>query len=396
MTERGQRHRWEVVAAYAAVAGANQLLWLTFTPLTTPAAHHYHVSVQAIGWLSEVFPLLYVVLAVPAGAALDRWFRPSLATGAVLTALGATVRMVGPGFAAVLAGQVVVAVAQPLVLNAVTKLAGSYLPESQRPQGIAVGSAGLFVGMVVALVLGATLGGGHIPLLVALGAALSLAAAAGLCFGLLRPGDWETASAGGRGLAGALNGLRTVWGDGAYRLLVGMVVIGFGVFIALATWLQALLGRNGIGADEAGYLLVAMVVAGVVGAATLPAPVLNRGAHRAMIGVSVLAAAGGCVVLALVHVVVVDAVVLAVMGLLLLTNLPIILELAERGAGELGGTATAGLWLAGNGGGIVVALIIQALLGDPTTAFVVLGAISLLGLPLVWRLQLDPARVPAV
>ena len=64
--------RWGTVAAYAAVAAANQLLWLTYAPITTATAEHFGVSEAAVGWLSQVFPLLYVVLAIPAGLALDR------------------------------------------------------------------------------------------------------------------------------------------------------------------------------------------------------------------------------------------------------------------------------------------------------------------------------------
>ena len=82
-----------VIAAYAALAAATQMLWLTYAPITTGAAHHYGVSESAIGWLSELFPLLYVVLALPAGVALDRWFRPALMVGAVLTAIGGVVRL---------------------------------------------------------------------------------------------------------------------------------------------------------------------------------------------------------------------------------------------------------------------------------------------------------------
>ena len=76
------------MGAYGLVAAASQMLWLTFAPITTASAHHFHVSEAAVGWLSEVFPLLYVVLAIPAGMALDRWFRPSLIAGGALTALG--------------------------------------------------------------------------------------------------------------------------------------------------------------------------------------------------------------------------------------------------------------------------------------------------------------------
>ena len=75
--------RWGTVAAYAAVAAANQLLWLTYAPITTDVAAHFGVSEGAVGWLSQVFPLLYVLLAIPAGLALDRRFRPALLAGRV-------------------------------------------------------------------------------------------------------------------------------------------------------------------------------------------------------------------------------------------------------------------------------------------------------------------------
>src|SRR3954454_5239427 len=121
-----QRSRWSVIAAFVLVTSANQMLWLTFAPITTDAAHHYDVSEGAIGALSAVFPLLYVVLAIPAGFALDRWFRGSVATGALLTALGGLVRLGGDTYAWALAGQLIVAFAQPLVTNSVAKVAGAY------------------------------------------------------------------------------------------------------------------------------------------------------------------------------------------------------------------------------------------------------------------------------
>ena len=146
-----------MVAAYAAVAAANQLLWLTYAPITTDAAAYFGVSESAVGWLSQVFPLLYVLLALPAGLALDRWFRPALLTGAWLTALGGAVRLTSDTFAVALCGQIVIAVAQPLILNAVTKVAVVALPERSRASGISLGSAGIFTGTALALPLGPAL-----------------------------------------------------------------------------------------------------------------------------------------------------------------------------------------------------------------------------------------------
>ncbi len=42
------------------------------------AERHYDVSTAAIGWLAQLFVLLYVVLAIPAGIALDRNLRRTL------------------------------------------------------------------------------------------------------------------------------------------------------------------------------------------------------------------------------------------------------------------------------------------------------------------------------
>ena len=73
-------------------------------------------------------------------------------------------------------------------------------------------------------------------------------------------------------------------------------------------------------------------------------------------------------------------------GLLLLTDLPVILELCERRAGASAGTVTALLWLAGNAGGLLVALLVQLLVHHPTPAFLLLAVFALCAAPLVFAL----------
>lgn len=383
--------RWTPVAAYALLAGATQLLWLTYAPLTTASAHHYHVSVNSIGWLAEIFPLLYVVLAIPAGRLLDRSFHRWLAVGALLTATGGLVRLIAADFVWALAGQVLVAIAQPLVLNAVTKIAAEYLPVKLRPHGIAVGSAGIFGGMLLALVLGTVLGGSLIHTLLVVQAAFAVVAAIALCAELRRRGIGEPLE---ERVAIGVAGLRAVWADTGVRVLSGLLFLGFGAFIALTTWLQALLHHYRISANTAGGLLVAMVLAGAVGSALLPPILVRRRTERSMIAASVAAVVIGGVVLAFAHAVVIDAIVLVPMGLLLLTDLPVILELSERRAGASAGTVTSLLWLSGQLGGLVVALAVQVLIHHPAPAFLLLAVVGLCALPLIGRLGpvLDSAR----
>ena len=90
--------------------------------------------------------------------------------------------------------------------------------------------------------------------------------------------------------------------------------------------------------------------------------------------------------LAFAHGIAIDAVVLVPMGLLLLTDLPVVLELSERGAGTSAGTVAALLWLAGQLGGLLVALAVQVLVHHPTAAFLLLAAVGACAVPLLARL----------
>ena len=387
------RAHWWVVAAYAAVTGANQMLWLTFAPLTTEAATHYGVSVDAIGWLSELFPLLYVILAIPGGLALDRWFRPALGLGVALNALGAVVRVVSPAYPGVLAGQLLIAVAQPLLLAALPRVVEAAVPPGQRPRAIGIASAGLFAGMLVALVMGPLFGAGRIGALLAAQAALTVLSAIAMGVALVRP-IWTLERATGS----VIGGLRTVLGRPVIRSLVLVAGLGFGVFVAVTTWLQALLTPAGVSVDLAGIMLLAMVIAGIVAGVVLPDPVIRSGRAvpvlLGVVGLTVLA----CLVLVVAPGPVTGMVAAIAFGLALLGALPVILSLVETDAVEVGAEATAtGLvWLAGNLGGIVVSLLVQALLGRPSLAFGLMAVLMLLGLPILLALRRQLAIAPDV
>jgi predicted MFS family arabinose efflux permease len=374
---------WWVIVAYSLVCAATQVLWLTYAAITTESARYYGVSVGAVGWLAEIFPLLYVVLAIPAGILLDRWFRPILAGGGALVALGGVLRLGGQTFAWAMAGQVAVAVAQPVVLSAVSKLAGEYLPVDQRAAGISIGSAGSFVGMLIALLLGPTLGAyGQIERLLVVEAIVAAIPAVALTLTLRRPGAESTEHAAIEGSAA-----RALWAMPTMRTLCGLVFIGFGIFVALATWLQTLLEPAGVSEKTAGALLVGMVIAGVLGCAVLPALVARRGSERGFMRAAVVAGCLGCVALGAVPWLGARAAAIAIMGVFLLPALPVILTATERLAGSAAGTAGAIVWMAGNLGGLVVALLVQILVHEPLAAFLAMAAVSLLGLPLAARLR---------
>lgn len=390
--QRAQRANWTVVIAFSLVVLVTQLLWLTFAPIDTDVARDYGVSRNAIGWLANVFPLIYVLIALPAGLALDRWFRGTLMLGAVLAALGGLVRLVSPTFGWALVGQLIAGCAQPLVLNAITKVATGYLPPSRRAVGIAVGSAAQFLGAIVALVLGPLLEGPHsITLLLGVEAAIGCAAVAALAFGLRRA-PAETGPAAGAGMAE----LRAVWNIPIVRTLSGVMFVGVGVFVAISTYLQPILHHDHISSTNAGLMLAGMLLAGVAGCAISPPIVARRAGQRTYLTAAVLLVATAMVVLSIAHrLVPLDFLVIAAVGFLLLAALPVILELIERRIGDAGGVATGILLLMGNLGGLLVAIAVGLVSGLPAAAFLLLAGVTLCGLPIVRRVHsIPPAEAP--
>lgn len=383
-----QRSHWWPVVGFVFVSSANQMAWLTFAPVATGAARSFAVSTSTIGVLSEVFPLVYVLGAMPAARALDKSLRGWLAGGALLSALGTVVRLGGggrSGFVWVMAGQVLVAAAQPLLLNAVVALARRYLVPADVPTGIAVGSAGTFLGFVLAFVVGGTIGSGHIGALLQVDVAYALAGAAVLAVALWRsplpPGAIPGQSGAG------LGELRRLWHDPVMRGLIYLVFVGFGAFVALVTWAQPLLQPAGVTTGTADGLLTLMVLAGVATSALLPTFIARRGRQLFALVAGGVATICGCLLLAVAPGVTSAAVALVVTGLLLLPGMPIMLEIAER-VSTAGAAAGAGvLWLAGNAGGIVVSVVVGAVEGTPWLAFVALAGVIALAAPPAARLR---------
>jgi predicted MFS family arabinose efflux permease len=377
-----------ILAGYAMLAACTQLLWLAYAPITTQTHHIMGVSVGAAGDLAAVFPLVYVIMALPAGRWLDSRFVQALSLGAVLTGGGGLVRLVGPtSYGWALAGQFVTALGQPFVLNSITKIAARYFPPKERTAAISVGSIALFAGILAAVLSGtALLNAGGLSLLLWVQAGIAVLAVVWVLVALGTPAAFP----GDPSVAVSLRWLRR---DRLMWLLAGLLFIGMGVFNAVATWLDSILTHFGHG-GASGYLIAIMTVGGIVGGAALPGIVAPRDQRRHMLQIALAVSAVAFALIAGVHAPAVGGVALFVAGFFLLAGLPVVLDWSELHAGpERAGGATGFLLLSGNLGGVVLVLIIQAAIGNPYFSLGVLSVACLAGIPLTIRL---PARGAAI
>ncbi|MFE1954652.1 MFS transporter [Streptomyces sp. NPDC059524] len=385
LVEQHSKSRWVVFLAYGLLAAATQALFVNYAPVTDDAARHFGVSVGAIGWLSQVFPLVYVALAIPVGIVLDRFLRPGLIVGAVLTASGAFLRLVRDDYTWAFVGQVVAAVGQPFILNAIPGLAVGYLAEKHRATGIAAASSATFAGMVLGYLLGTFLPGeSHIRTLTLITALIAMDA--GLCLvGALRVSP--RAGTGGVSVTGGFRAFRAAFGNRHVRRLCAVVAVPMGTFIALATFVQPLLAPAGVSESAAGLILALTMIAGVIGCAVVPVRAARSGREVQVMGVAIVFTAGACLHLALVPSTPMAILTLLGTGFVLLPALPIVLSLSERHAPEAESTAAGLVWMAGNLGGVLLATVVGVFVTRPEIAFAVLSAATLLALPALRRFR---------
>jgi hypothetical protein len=178
-------------------------------------------------------------------------------------------------------------------------------------------------------------------------------------------------------------GLKGVWTDAILRRIAVLAFLGFGVFVALITWLQALLEPRGVSESAAGAIITVAVAVGAVGSTVISARLEGRGVEVALLRTALVGAVVGCCLLAVSSGLGVATAGTLVAVLAMLTALPWLLALCERRAAGSVASATALLWLAGNLGGLAVAVAVGGLVDHPTIAFFLLAAVALVGLPLV-------------
>jgi len=263
------RARWVVLAVYVIMASITQVLWLSFAPITGPAAAFFGRSDLMIGLLSMVFMIVYIVAAIPAAWAIDTWgFKAAAGLGAVLSAAFALVRgFFAADYTIVLAAQVGIAFGQPLVIGAITKVAARWFPAGERATASGLGTLALYLGPLAAMLLSPHLflRSGMKGMLLIYGAAM--AAAAVLFLVVAREHPPTPAGSDERVLM--FDGLKMMLRRRDFLLLLVIFFIGLGLFNSVSTWVEDIIRPRGFTISQAGGLGALTLAGGIAGAVVI-------------------------------------------------------------------------------------------------------------------------------
>jgi MFS family permease len=255
------------------IMAIQQLLWITFASITSNAAAYYHVSALDIGILSMVFMIAYIIVSIPSSWLIDTYgFRMAVGIGAVITGVFGMLRGIfAANYTLVLIFQIGIAIGQPLILNAVTKVAARWFPVEARATATGLswlaGYAGLIAGLTLTPYLTMALG---IPnMLVGYGIVSVIGAVGFLCFAKENPPTPQCApEQEERSLV--FDGLKQLIVKKEFILLMAVFFIGLGVFNALATWIEDIVRPRGFTSLQAGVIGGVMIASGVLGSAIIP------------------------------------------------------------------------------------------------------------------------------
>ena len=267
-------YRWVVLGVFMFINLTIQMLWITYAPITGPAASYYGVSDLQIGLLAMTFMIAFIPLSIPVSWVIDTYgFRIAVSIGAVLMGIFGLVRgFAGADYTLVLWSTIGIAVAQPFLLNAWTTVPAKWFPVEFRATAVGMVTLanliGTALGMVLTPALIESMSIAQVQLIYG-----GITAFSSVLFIVLAreapptppcaPGE-ETRALMLDGLKHAVK-IKPFW----WYLIASF--IGLGIFNGLTTWIEAIIRPRGFTPTDAGTLGALMVAGGLVGAIVLPA-----------------------------------------------------------------------------------------------------------------------------
>ena len=266
-------YRWVVLAVFMFINLTIQVLWISYAPVSGPAAAYYGVTDRQIGFLAMSFMIAFIPLSIPVSWVIDTFgFRIAVSIGAVLMGIFGVVRgLVGTSYNMVLWSTIGIAVAQPFLLNAWTKMPANWFDIEERATAVGLVTlanlVGTALGMVLTPALIETMPIHQVQLIY--GSAAAFSSVLFLILAREKPAT-PPCPEGLENRALMLDGLKHALKVKNFWLYLFVSFIGLGLFNGVTTWVENIIRPRGFTPGDAGTLGALMLVGGVLGAVIIP------------------------------------------------------------------------------------------------------------------------------
>ncbi len=355
----GSKYRWVVLFSYFLAGVLSQIIWITFSPILPIVENVYGVSEANVGLLSAVFPITFIILALPVGYLVDsRGFRTAVLIGTSFLSVFGLLRAFATTFLMLLLFQTLASIGQPFIFNSISKLVKGWFPPSEVGLATGIGTLSIYLGIIIGL--------GVTPLLT-LGYGLNTMLVVYGIFGLIIFGIFYFLGKESPHYAEEKEylPLREFLATLKNRNVILVSVLSFfgvGIFTSYTTWVEPILENHGLGVEIAGAIGGLMIVGGILGSVIVPGLSDRKGVRRPFIA--------GCLLLAslffYIHTLLFGiyglAVNLFLLGFFFMAVLPLGLDVAASSVEKKYiGTSNATVWLFSQIGSLILIFAFVAL-----------------------------------
>ena len=384
-------NKWLIIAGFSLLLGVNQFLWLTFATIVISTEAHFGVNDFFANLLTLMFPIVFVLLAIHSGKVLDNiGYKKIVSLAALLMLIGSIIRWLGADhYWLVFAGQLLIAIAQPYITNAINQATSDWFDKSQ----IATVTGVIMGGMFLATALGAF---APAPLIKAFGFSgmllinVIITAVAVVGFLLVvaeKPKQQDSAI--------SLHEIESLLKNKRLWFISLAVFIAMGYFNGLSNWIAPILAPRGIDEATAGIITAMLIVGGILGALVIPLLSDYLQKRRIFLILATLIGASATYPLLYLTTGMTTLLFSFILGFSLLAGYPLLIAAAEDTVhASQAAKAVAMLMMMGNLGGVMMVLLMQGvkgLTGSWTpTGWVLIIAVALATF-LVLKIQDKPA-----
>ncbi len=276
MNDKGFRlygYRWVVLGVFMFINFTIQILWISYAPITGPAAQFYGVTDLQIGLLAMTFMIAFIPLSIPVSWAIDTYgFRKAVSLGAIIMGVFGILRgLAGNNYTLVLISTIGLAISQPFLLNAWTKVPAQWFSIEERATAVGLVTlanlVGTALGMVLTPILIESISIPTVQLIY--GGIAAFSALLFVVFARERPLT-PPCPPGLEVRALMLDGLKHAFKVKDFLLYLAVIFIGLGLFNGINTWIENIVRPRGFTPTDAGTLGAVMLVGGLFGAVIIP------------------------------------------------------------------------------------------------------------------------------
>lgn len=269
-------YRWVILSLYFLITVIIEIQWLIFASVSTEAQEFYKTTALSIDFLSIIYMIVFIVMSIPASFLIDtRGLKTGLMIGAALTGFFGLLKAVGGGNLMVISiAQTGLAVAQPFILNAVTKVGAKWFPVNERATVAGLGSLAQYVGIIIALAVTPMLiektanGIYDFGKMLWIYGIISLIGSVLVLVFMREEPPTPPTSEEFTYRTSPLKGISDIFKIRDMRLVLLLFFIGLGIFNAVSTCIDQIC--SGLSMEQTGIVGGIMLVGGVLGALIFP------------------------------------------------------------------------------------------------------------------------------